>query len=369
MIDTQRYVGLISGTSMDAVDACVVEFDGSRPTLLATHGEPVPGPLRDRLLRLIGAGGEGVLHELGQLDVEVGTLFAAACNNLLTSAGIDASDINAIGSHGQTVRHGIDAQPPYTMQIGDPNVIAQMSGVDVVADFRRRDVALGGQGAPLAPAFHAATLTDAGETRIVLNLGGIANVTLLPPQGEVRGWDTGPANCLMDAWTRQHRNEPYDASGRWAGEGDVIDPLLESMLSDDYFKRDAPKSTGTETFHLDWLRQHPIEDYAAVDVQSTLCALTATTVVNAIATLKSRPDRVLLCGGGRHNATLVSQLTDTLAGIAVEPTDGHGVPGDWVEAMTFAWLANQYRRGLPGNLPSVTGATQAAILGGLYPAS
>lgn len=360
----ELYVGLISGTSMDAVDACIVDCSASPPRLIATLSYPVPAAIKSTLSTLTTETARDALDTLGRVDVRIGELFADATTALLNQAGYRAEDIRAIGSHGQTVRHGMAAEPPYTLQTGDPNVIAQRTGIDVIADFRRRDVALGGQGAPLAPAFHAATLRSPGETRVILNLGGIANVTVLPrDDADVTGWDTGPANCLLDAWNRKHGRGEYDADGRWAGQGKRIPGLLDAMLADPYFARAAPKSTGTETFNLGWLQQFRPDDHSAEDVQATLVALTAQTAASGV----GAADRVLVCGGGRHNAALMEHLREGLSPTPVESTDDHGVPGDWVEAMTFAWLADRWFKRQPGNLPAVTGARDAAVLGGCYP--
>jgi len=366
-----RFVGLLSGTSMDAVDAALVEFDGDAPRLLAHHDLPYPDDLRQELAALArpGAADGDALDRLGTADIALGRWFARAVAELLADAGVPADSVTAIGSHGQTVRHRPEGPHPFSLQIGDPNVIAQATGITTVADFRRRDLAAGGQGAPLAPAFHAAVFRHAGEDRAVLNLGGIANLTTLPagPDGPVLGFDTGPANTLLDAWAQRHLGRPRDDAGAWGASGTVDPTLLARLRGDGYFSRRAPKSTGPEHFHLDWLTERLAGSEAPADVQATLQALTATTVADALQDALPGAKRLLVCGGGVHNDAVMARLAEAGAPVAVESTAAYGVDPDWVEAAAFAWLARATLAGRPGNLPAVTGAAAPVVLGGVYP--
>ncbi len=365
------FIGLMSGTSMDGIDAVVVDFSNNRPHLLATHLEPIPNRLRQNLRQLAQPGDDGI-DQVGAADIEMGCLLAKAVNSLLSSNGISSGDISAIGSHGQTIRHRPDNTPPFTLQIGDPNTIAQLTGITTIADFRGRDMAAGGVGAPLVPAVHVDLFQQRRSTRGVLNIGGIANITLLPAANEggtVVGYDTGPGNTLMDSWCRQHLNQPYDVHGAWAATGRVIMPLLESMLADPYFKRPPPKSSGPEYFSPDWLQQQ-IErlqqPFTNQDVQATLLELTAQTVSLALQQHTIKIKELLVCGGGVHNSLLMQRLADLLQPTTVSSTATDGVEPDWLEALAFAWLACRTLNGLTGNLPAVTGAKSAVILGGIY---
>ena len=364
------YVGLMSGTSLDGIDAALVRFEGEHPFLDASHYHPFPAALRERLLALILSPSVdwGVL---GQLDAELGELFAA-CVNCLLERHPPAAPVQAIGSHGLTVRHQTSGPHPFSLQIGDPNRIVQATGIATVADFRRRDMAAGGQGAPLAPAFHAAVFRSAAEKRVVLNLGGIANITVLPadPAQPVFGFDTGPANGLLDCWMQRHMGRTYDTGGAWAAQGRVLSDLLQALLDEPYFSLPPPKSTGKELFNPGWL-DGKLRDFAAaspVDVQATLAELTAFSAAQAIRQYAADTRRLLVCGGGAHNADLLRRLRSHLA-CPVESTESLGVAPDWVEAMAFAWLARRTLRGQPGNLQEVTGATAPVVLGGIYPAS
>lgn len=363
------YVGLMSGTSMDGVDAALVELDEGSPTLLATHFQPMPDPLRDGLADLAAGRNDGV-DRVAEMDVQVGTLFADTTLTLLASAGVRRESVHAIGSHGQTIRHRVTGANPFTVQIGDPNIIAERTGITTVADFRRRDVAAGGEGAPLAPAFHNAVFRLAGETRGVLNLGGIANLTVLPATpAAATGFDTGPANVLMDAWASRHLQQPRDENGTWAASGTVHEALLEVLLSDGYFAARPPKSTGREHFHMAWLERGLGEIpgvIPAADVQRTLVELTACTVDRAVREYGGAPERLLVCGGGARNGFLMERLAARLAPVRVDSTATEGVDPEWVEAMAFAWLAGQTLGEHPGNLPAVTGAAHPVVLGGIY---
>ena len=363
------YVGLISGTSMDGVDAALVRLGDHECEMVATHSHPYPAELRARLLELSRKPASLTVDDLGRLDVRVGECFRDAANTLLELTETTASDVAAIGSHGQTIRHLPDDEWPFSLQIGDPNVVAKGTGITTIADFRRRDVASGGQGAPLTPAFHHWLFANDAHDRVVLNLGGIANVTIFSSNGTaVTGFDTGPANTLMDAWVLEHRGEPFDKDGRWARTGSASPELLQRMLGDSYFDRKPPKSTGFEHFNLAWLRDKLRGfDVSPEDVQATLLALTVESVATAVRAHAPTANELLVCGGGIHNTELVSALGRALAPIPLESTAAHGVDPDWVEAAAFAWLASRTLQGLPGNLPSVTGAGAFEILGGIYP--
>ena len=365
----ELYLGLISGTSADGIDVALVSF-APAPQLHASATCPYPDQLRQRILALAQGDGRIELDELGALDVEIGRAFAAAALRVLAEHGFGAGNVRALGSHGQTVRHRPGTATPYTLQLGDPNVIAEAAGIVTVADFRRRDMAAGGQGAPLAPAFHAAMLGSDGASHVVLNLGGIANITLLPENAAqpILGFDTGPASCLLDAWAQRHLGVGFDAGGNFAASGRVDPALLARLLSDPYFQAPPPKSTGREIFHLRWLQQHlDACDIAPADVQATLLELTVRTVAGAIRTSAPRAREVLVCGGGVHNGTLMQALGNALAPIAVRSTATRGIDPDFVEAMLFAWLARERILDHPApGVASVTGARGPRVLGAIY---
>lgn len=365
---TPLYLGLMSGTSADGIDAALVQFPaegGCRFVEGLTH--PWDPAIRAELVAL-GEGGElGSLDTLGRIDAQIGITFAAAANRLLEQAGVSPAQVRAIGSHGQTVRHRPLADPAFTCQLGDANRIAELTGITTVADFRRRDVAAGGHGAPLMPAFHLAMLGTADEDRAVLNLGGIANLTLIPRVGTPRGFDTGPANALMDAWCERHTGTPFDADGAFAASGQVDEELLAHWRAEPWFALPPPKSTGREQFHLEWA-EAALGDHqrAAADVQATLLELTAVTVADALLDHLPGAKRVLACGGGVRNAQLLRRLSARLPGVVIESSAVHGLDPDYLEAMGFAWLAQRTLDGLPGNLPSVTGAKGPRILGAIH---
>lgn len=367
------YVGLISGTSTDGVDAALVDFEGGGAVLVHALNHPYPWDLRKRTEDLLSPEWEGPLTAFGRLHAALGTQFAAAASRLIEEAGVDKAAIRAIGSHGQTVCHHPHGDEAFTLQLADPNRICALTGITTVADFRGKDIALGGQGAPLAPAFHAAMLQSREESRVILNLGGIANITVLPSEAGIvsTGYDTGPANTLMDGWSRRHRGIPFDENGEWAASGTAISALLEALMSEPYLALPAPKSTGRELFNQAWLdpilRQYA-PDAEPADVQATLLEFTARSIAEAIARDGAHPDRVLVCGGGAHNRYLLARLAALLGDTPVETTTEHGVPVDWMEAMAFAWMARQTLHHRPGNLASVTGACRPAILGAIYPA-
>jgi anhydro-N-acetylmuramic acid kinase len=365
--DAPLYLGLISGTSADGIDAALVRFEPA-PRVIAARTTAYPAALRERALALTRRDAAIPLDDYGRLDVEIGECFAAAALDLLDEAGIDPAAVAAIGSHGQTVRHRPDGAHPFTLQIGDPSVIAERSGILTVADFRRSDVAAGGQGAPLLPALHAAVFADAAIPRAVLNLGGIANLTILAPGHAVFGFDTGPANCLLDAWAQRHLGTPRDEGGAWARGGKVDAGLLARCLDEPYLAAAPPKSTGREVFNLDWLepRLHP--DLAAADVQATLLAFSARSIADALRTHGCGAREIYACGGGVHNAALMDALRAALPDTRIETTATLGMDPDYVEAAGFAWLAKARLEGRPGNLSSVTGARGPRLLGAIYPA-
>lgn len=368
---SELYIGLMSGTSMDAVDAALVDFaQGMR--LVGTYSIPLPDELKHQLITLSQPGPDEI-EQMGRADIELGQLFAQAVHGVLESSEHHAAEIKAIGSHGQTIRHRPQGAHPFTLQITDPNTIAEKTGITVVADFRRRDMAAGGQGAPLVPAFHASVFGHELRHRVILNLGGIANITVLPAEHpeQAYGFDTGPANTLMDAWSQHTRGIAFDAGGEWAASGDVNADLLEKLLAHDYFQRPAPKSTGREDFHKEWLLAQLAtltRPPSNVDVQATLLELTAVSVATAIRNTGLLSGEVLLCGGGAFNTALWHRLQSLLPDWTLHSTADFGLAPSWVEAAAFAWLARQTILGLPGNLPAVTGATGPRILGGIWPA-
>ena len=360
------YIGLISGTSADGIDVALCSFDPA-PRLHAALTHPYPDALRVRILELAQGDGVATLDEIGALDARIGAGFADAALALLQRARLEPAAVRALGSHGQTLRHRPHGAPRFTLQLGDPALIAERTGIVTVADFRRADVAAGGEGAPLLPVFHAALFTRAGVPRAVLNLGGIANLTVLHGDGRVIGFDTGPGNGLLDAWCAQHSGAPFDRDGMFAAHGHVDAALLARLLDDPYFPQAPPKSTGREHFHLDWLRaRFGAATLRAEDVQATLVELTARSVATAVAAQALDTRDVLVCGGGAHNPVLMQALAQALAPRRVESTAQHGVDPDYVEAMAFAWLARERLAQRPGNLPSVTGARGARVLGGVY---
>lgn len=367
--DTRLYLGLMSGTSADGIDAALVRFTADGPETLTASSYAYAPDLKARVLQLSQQGGEVCIDEVARLDHRIGMAFAEAARALLQEAAVEAGDVAAIGSHGQTLRHAPMGVAPFTWQAGDPSLIVERTGITTVADFRRRDVAAGGQGAPLMPAFHAALLAQRTVDLAVLNLGGIANLTLLPRQGPVRGFDTGPANGLMDAWVQLHHGEPFDRDGRFAASGRVDTALLARLLDDPYFEQAPPKSTGRDHFHLNWLRARLEGSSAdAAQVQATLLECTARSITQALAAQLPGCSRLYVCGGGVHNASLMRRLAQLLPGVPVESTAVLGIDPDFVEAIGFAWLARQTLNGLTGNLPAVTGARGARILGAIHPA-
>lgn len=364
----QRAIGLISGTSQDGIDAVLAEFeDGAWRRLIATHSGQYPASIKARLLELGYEHQPVRLAEFAELDRAVADAFAETALELLRLADMAPEFVTVLGSHGQTVFH--DAALGNSLQLGDPSRIAVRTGLSTVADFRRKDVALGGQGAPLLPVFHHALFAGA-EPRAVLNLGGISNLSLMPDASAeaVRGFDCGPANGLMDEWSALHRGLPYDANGAWAASGQVNEEMLAALLADPYFALPFPKSTGRGYFRLGWVqaRYPEVATLRPADVQRTLCELTARTVMDALRTAAPATRRVLVCGGGAHNGFLMQRLAALNPATRVESTAVHGLEPDWVEACAFAWLALRRLNAATGNLPGVTGASRATVLGGVY---
>ena len=352
------YIGLMSGTSVDGIDAVIVNFNHQNPELIASHYTAFSPELRQHILSLCRPG-ENEINRLGELDVLLGKAFADAVKTLLKKTSISPEQIHAIGSHGQTIRH--DPAREFTLQIGDPNIIAAETGITTIADFRRRDIALGGQGAPLVPAFHQAVFSSTAP-RAIVNIGGIANVTLLSEN--IIGFDTGPGNTLLDAWAEKNLQQPRDNNGEWARAGRLQSDLLNTLLNDAFFKLPAPKSTGREYFNLAWLEKY-LTPYSPVDIQTTLVELTAQSILSAIQPYFSTGE-IFICGGGIHNAFLMERLRALGNHYTIESTKTLGIDPDWVEAMAFAWLAKQTMDKAPGNISSVTGAKQTGILGGVY---
>jgi anhydro-N-acetylmuramic acid kinase len=363
------YAGVMSGTSLDGIDAVVADFAPShgRCMTLGSAHISMPGALRKALMDL-QARGDDELARAAMASIELADLYADAILDAARVAGLAVQDVVAAGVHGQTVRHRPDAG--WTIQLNDPARIAERSRMTVVADFRRRDIAAGGQGAPLAPAFHQALFARDDRDRAVLNLGGIANLTLLQPGVAVRGFDTGPANVLLDAWHARHRGGAFDANGAWASTGRVVEPLVDVMMSEPYFRLPPPKSTGRDLFGLPWIEQSLARlgaAHAPADVQATLLRLTVRTVAEALRHEMPEVQDLLVCGGGARNQGLMEALSAELDPCVVLPTSAEGVAVDQVEALAFAWLARETLAGRPGNIPPVTGARGPRVLGAVYP--
>jgi len=371
-----RYIGLMTGTSMDAVDAALTAFRPRSPTntglvaaeVSATTSHPLPSALRQALLAV---NRDSPIGLVSALDAQLGALFGEAVNHLLEAASLGADAVTAIGCHGQTVLHLPDAEWPRSLQLGDPNRIAEITGITTVADFRRRDIAAGGQGAPLAPGFHHALFADRHETRVIVNIGGMANLTVLPaatPAASL-GFDTGPGNVLMDLWCQRWRGTRFDAQGEWAASAQPDPTLLDECLNDAWFTLPPPKSTGRDHFNADWLSarllRHP--QLPAAVVQATLCELTARTIASPITTLAPGTARILVCGGGAHNRHLLTRISAHTGGRTIDGTDTCGVGADWVEAVGFAWLARARLAGQAAGSAGTTGARHATVLGGVYP--
>lgn len=369
MANSDYYIGLISGTSVDGVDCALVQFERNQPRVVATHSEPIPAALREDILRLC-TGKDINLELYGKTDVAIGQLFAKGVATLLANEDVDKASVKAIGSHGQTVYHYPEGATRFTLQIGDPNTIAQRTGITTVADFRRRDMAAGGEGAPLAPLLHRNCFQSSSSDRVVLNVGGIANITVLNKDGTCLAFDTGPANVLMDYWAGKHLNKNYDKNGDWAAKGNLNQPLLKLLLAEPYFAKSAPKSTGRELFNGPWLEaklKKLGQELDAADVQATLLRFTIDSVVTEIRK-EANPTEVYVCGGGAHNNAFMEGLQARLRDCNVVSTAKLGIDPDWVEAIAFAWMAKQTLEGRAIDTAPFTGAKQAVILGGIYKA-
>jgi anhydro-N-acetylmuramic acid kinase len=364
-VAAEFYVGLMSGTSLDGVDAVLATFDDNPSFCRATHYIPFDDDLRAEVLALHVAG-EDELHRAAKLANRLAHAYATAVCTLLADAGVAAPAVRAIGCHGQTIRHA--PQDGYTLQLNNPALLAELTAIPVVADFRSRDIAAGGQGAPLVPAFHDAVFRDDSRHRVILNIGGIANITDLAPSRPTLGFDCGPGNMLLDAWAQRHLGRPYDANGDWSRQGKVLPQLLSRLSAHPFLALPAPKSCGREQFNLAWLTAQLAGDKRPQDVQASLTAFTADSAAAAIRGHCAGAQELYVCGGGAHNGALMDALRERLPNLRVEPTDRLGLPADWVEAMAFAWLARRCLRGEPGNLPAVTGARGPRILGAIYPA-
>jgi len=372
MNTSEYFIGLMSGTSLDSIDAVLVSFQQGTPKLIGSLTSELPDDIRKLILQL-NSSGDAEIELLANLDPLLGKLFAQTCLTLLDKYSIDPSVVSAIGSHGQTIRHL--PHKNYTLQIGDPNVIAELTGITTVADFRRRDLAAGGQGAPLVPAFHYQCFNSSTRNRVIVNIGGMANITILPASLDepVVGYDTGPGNVLIDSWIAQHQNLPYDANGQWAASGNINSHLLTQFLSEPFFNQPFPKSTGRELFNKEWINTNILKtlsktaekSISEVDIQATLTELTAKSVADAIKDHSLFEPEIYICGGGSHNKHLLDRLSFHLNS-HVQSTEALGLHPNWVEACAFAWLAYRTLNHKTGNLAAVTGAKGERILGGIY---
>ncbi len=371
------FIGLMSGTSLDGVDGVLAQFTGAQTLQVQTHAScPMPPALRQELLALNSRHGQDELHRAALAGTAISRLYAQVVQQLLHDSGLPASAVIAIGAHGQTVRHqpGLHDGVGYSLQLLNPAYLAERTGMTVVADLRSRDVAAGGQGAPLVPAFHQQVFGQPERAVLVLNIGGISNLSVLPPQSDasqpVLGFDCGPGNALMDAWCQQHTSQTYDADGAWAAQGQVVPALLQCLLDEPFFTQPAPKSTGRDLFHWSWLQQRlqAFPQAQPADVQATLTALTAQVCAQDAQRYGGDASTLLVCGGGALNVTLMQQLQQRLPDWQVSSTASAGLPPLQVEAAAFAWLAHQCLLGLQGNLPAVTGAQGPRVLGAIYPA-
>lgn len=366
----EYFIGLLSGTSIDGIDCALVDFSQTPPHLVATHSQSIPPSLREDLLLLCQQDQATSLRSLGETDIALGRLFAEAVNNLLAKCELKPAHIMAIGSHGQTIQHHPSAPHQFTMQIGDPNTISALTGITTVADFRRKDMAAGGQGAPLTPLFHQGYFGTGNTHRAVLNIGGIANISLLRVDAETPliGFDTGPGNVLMDSWINLKRGLPFDQNGAWAQSGKVDSTLLQILMSEGFFALPSPKSTGRELFNLPWLTKKLAEmkPIADVDVQATLLEFTAQTIVQSTDWRSRKIEELIVCGGGAHNSALLQRIRTLMAPIRVISSDVVGLAPDWVEAVAFAWMARKAWLGEAIDCRSVTGARHPCILGGIY---
>jgi anhydro-N-acetylmuramic acid kinase len=359
----ELYVGLMSGTSLDGIDAVLVDLGRPEPVQLAKHYLPFGDALRNALLALHQPS-HNELHQAQLVANQLARLYAAAVNALLATANLPNVKIKALGCHGQTIRHC--PEHGYTLQIGNAALLAELTGITVVSDFRSGDIAAGGHGAPLVPAFHDKVMRHPGIHRVIVNIGGISNLTSLPPNASTSGFDCGPGNLMMDAWCMQHLGKPYDDNGAWAASGKELPALLEKLLSEPFFSQPPPRSSGRDLFNLSWLHDNLKGNEAAEDVQATLLELTCRAIAQSIQHYCFGAKEIYLCGGGAHNQTLHKRIASLLPECSVRTTDALGVDGDYLEATAFAWLAQQNLQGKPANLPLVTGAKHPCILGAVY---
>ncbi|WP_107693789.1 anhydro-N-acetylmuramic acid kinase [Nitrosospira sp. Nsp2] len=363
---TAYYIGIMSGTSLDGIDAVLADLGSSPPSLLHTCYRPYDSDLRNRLLGL-HLPGHDELHRASLMGNELAHHYAHAVAALLAESSVKAAEVAAIGCHGQTVRHCPQPGNGYTIQLYNPALLVELTGIAVVADLRSRDIAAGGQGAPLVPAFHKILFSHPEIHRVIVNIGGISNITDLPPDGEVTGFDCGPGNIMMDAWCLRSIGSIYDNNGAWAASGRVIPALLDKLLTLPFFSLAPPKSAGREIFNLVWLEDCLSGDEQPADVAATLLQLTVRGIAESVSAHFRDVAEVYLCGGGARNGALVDRIRAAMTGKKVELTDSIGVDADWLEAFAFAWLAKQTMNGEPGNLPSVTGASGPRVLGAIYP--
>lgn len=357
----------MSGTSLDGVDAVLVDLNPSQPTLIQTFFLPYTDTLKSRILALHYSGYDE-LNKAALLSNQLSYLYAQAIDGLINSDTIPRKDIVAIGCHGQTIRHCPESDKHYTIQLVNAALLAELAHIPVIADFRSRDIAAGGQGAPLVPAFHKAMFMDSSHRRTIVNIGGIANLTYLDPNSPVSGFDSGPGNLLLDAWCLQHTGKAYDKDGQWAATGTILSALLGKFFTTEFFSWPPPKSTGRDLFNFKWLESHLQGNESPKDVQATLLQLTVRSIAGGIEKYYPATDEIYLCGGGAHNLNLVNHLTNMFISKKVALTDALGIPADWVEAFAFAWLAQQTMLRQSGNIPSVTGAKGERVLGAVYPA-
>jgi len=367
----ELYIGLMSGTSMDGIDAALVEIDEGNIQLIASHSHPIPPSLKEKLKLLSLDSKQASIDMLGEADTELGITFADAVLQLIEKSCIKAEQVTAIGSHGQTIRHRPDLQNSFSLQIGDANRISHLTGITTVADFRRKDMAAGGEGAPLAPAFHQQVFHSNEKNLAILNIGGISNLTFLPADKKLPcfGFDCGPGNMLMDAWIQKNKRKNYDKNGDWAASATAETDLVNQFMQDEFILTCPPKSTGREHYNLEWLEKQleNLSQLSSEQVQASLCQFTCDSIAHAIEHHLPDISTLIVCGGGIHNRHLMKQLAEKLSNISIESSDAHGVHPDWVEAIAFAWLASQTVNGRTGNLPAVTGAAQAKVLGAIYP--
>ncbi|WP_461535430.1 anhydro-N-acetylmuramic acid kinase [Spongorhabdus nitratireducens] len=366
---SKLYIGLMSGTSIDGMDGALVDFSNHKPQLLQTASVSFPDKLQDQLHQLCSPGHNEV-HQLGLASRELGDIAAVTVNKLLEQHNLEASSVTAIGFHGQTIRH--HPELGFTLQIGDASRIAEQTSITTVADFRSRDVAAGGQGAPLAPFFHQALCDSDKQSAVVLNIGGLANISVMPSvqNPQLCGFDTGPGNTLMDAWCRKHLGKPFDSNGQWAQSGQVSEKLLQALMATPYLQLSPPKSTGRELFNLEWLLQHlqNFQNLPPQDVQATLCAFTAESIALAITQYAANRQQVFVCGGGADNSHLMTLLQQQLPNMSINTTAALGIDPQWIEAAAFAWLSMQTMESNTIALPSITGASGKRILGAIYQA-